>query len=59
MRLKDFGSLWHQILQSVPKGDWFCPTCKPKEKKAPAKKTRKVFDDDDENMDSILEEDER
>lgn len=46
-------------LTSVPKGDWFCPTCKPKEKKTPAKKPRKVFDDDDDNLDSLLESEEQ
>ncbi|XP_034233074.1 bromodomain adjacent to zinc finger domain protein 1A isoform X2 [Thrips palmi] len=46
-------------LTSVPKGDWFCPTCKPKEKKTPAKKPRKVFDDDEDNLESILESEEQ
>ncbi|XP_052121345.1 bromodomain adjacent to zinc finger domain protein 1A isoform X2 [Frankliniella occidentalis] len=46
-------------LHNVPKGDWFCPTCKPKEKKTPAKKARKVFydDDEDDNLDNIMESD--
>lgn len=46
-------------LTNVPKGDWFCPACKPKEKKAPAKKPRKVFDEDEDNLDNIIESDDQ
>ncbi|KAF6198760.1 hypothetical protein GE061_006782, partial [Apolygus lucorum] len=34
-------------LTKVPQGDWFCERCKPKEKISPAKKTRRMFSEDD------------
>lgn len=55
-----FSELTTLCFQNIPKGDWFCPTCKPKEKKTPAKKPRKVFDDDDDDgLDNILEADDQ
>jgi bromodomain adjacent to zinc finger domain protein 1A len=44
-------------LKSVPQGDWFCITCKPKERvKSPKKKSRQVFstteEDDQADVDS-------
>lgn len=30
--------------QTIPKGDWFCPDCKPKEtKRSPRKERRRTF----------------
>lgn len=30
-------------LVNVPRGDWFCPKCKPRDKPSPAKKQRRIF----------------
>ena len=39
-------------LKAVPKGDWFCNECKPKERvRSPKKKTRKVFEERQEEQD--------
>eukprot|EP00096_Caligus_rogercresseyi_P009103 TRINITY_DN3029_c0_g1_i3.p1 TRINITY_DN3029_c0_g1~~TRINITY_DN3029_c0_g1_i3.p1 ORF type:complete len:1517 (+),score=584.82 TRINITY_DN3029_c0_g1_i3:77-4552(+) len=35
-------------LKTVPEGDWFCDTCKPKQKIRSPKKTRRVFQTEDE-----------
>lgn len=49
-------------LKNVPKGDWFCPECKPKERiRSPKKKMRRVFsstETDEETEDEEQEEDE-
>ena len=33
------------LFQNVPKGDWFCPDCRPKEtkKRSPRKERRRTF----------------
>jgi len=51
-------------LKNVPKGDWFCPECKPKERiRSPKKKMRRVFsstetDEETENDEEEEEEEE-
>ena len=48
--------------QHIPKGDWFCPDCKPKEtKRSPLKQRRRTFTEDaseDEDMEDEQEEEE-
>ncbi|XP_022332598.2 bromodomain adjacent to zinc finger domain protein 1A-like [Crassostrea virginica] len=49
-------------LKHIPKGDWFCPDCKPKEtKRSPLKQRRRTFTEDaseDEDMEDEQEEEE-
>lgn len=33
-------------LVSVPRGDWFCAKCTPREKAVPVKKNRRIFTED-------------
>ena len=43
-------------LKAVPKGDWFCNDCKPKERmRSPKKKSRRVFSsaEDDDEVDQV------
>ena len=42
-------------LKAVPKGDWFCSDCKPKERmRSPKKKARRAFSaEDDEDVDQV------
>ena len=43
-------------LKVVPKGDWFCNDCKPKERmRSPKKKSRRVFSsaEDDDEVDQV------
>ncbi|KAK3092925.1 hypothetical protein FSP39_008962 [Pinctada imbricata] len=48
-------------IKSVPKGDWYCPDCRPKEKKhSPLKNRRKTFteEEEEEPMEEEQEEEE-
>merc|ERR1711874_589751 len=46
-------------LKSIPKGDWFCSDCKPKERiRSPKKKMRRVFSSTESDEESEDEEEE-
>lgn len=46
-------------LKHVPKGDWFCPDCKPKEtKRSPLKQRRRTFTEEEEEEEDMEEEEE-
>ncbi|XP_061168116.1 bromodomain adjacent to zinc finger domain protein 1A-like isoform X2 [Saccostrea echinata] len=46
-------------LKHVPKGDWFCPDCKPKEtKRSPLKQRRRTFTENESEDEDDIEEDE-
>jgi bromodomain adjacent to zinc finger domain protein 1A len=50
--------------QTVPQGEWFCPTCRPKEVKPPTpRKSRRIFteeesEEEEENSDDEEQDEE-
>ena len=46
------------VFQNVPKGDWFCPDCKPKETKRSPRKGRSRTFSQEESSDEEEEEEE-
>lgn len=43
----------------MPQGEWFCPTCRPKEVKPPTpRKSRRIFTEEDEEEEEEEEESE-
>ncbi|KAL5008235.1 hypothetical protein ScPMuIL_013816 [Solemya velum] len=42
----------------IPEGDWFCPTCRPKEKRSPRKDRKKTYESSEEEEEESGEEEE-
>lgn len=41
-------------LSSIPKGDWFCLACRPKEKVEKTKRSRRLFSEDSDNDEPLI-----